>query len=123
VESLTGAALPTTFFVAAEARLQECPERFQAFTRAFDAAVRAMRHDETLWREGAGNAAVNGHARPLREAWLRRVRLEWPDRLPHRLTHCFEILKTRLGHEVPGLDALPDGSFSADFLAVGDVTA
>lgn len=123
VETLTGAALPTTFFVAADARLRERPDLFQAFTRAFDAAVQAMRTDEALWREGAGHAAVNGHARPLREAWLRRISLEWPDRLPHRLTHCFEILKTRLGHEVPGLDALPDGSFSSDFLAVGDLTA
>lgn len=123
VESLTGARLPTTFFIAAQEPLEQYPERYRAFSRAFDKAVRAMREDESLWRRGAAHAAINGEAKPLREAWLRRVGLDWPDRVSRRLAHCTEILKTRLVADAPDLGSLPEETFSSLFFATGDGTA
>lgn len=123
VEALTGAQLPTTFFIAPQQRLEQHPALFQGFARAFDKAVQAMREDESLWRRGAGHAAINGEAKPLRAAWLRRIGLEWPDRLSRRLAHCTEILKTRLVLEASDLGSLPEGTFWSDFLAPGDGTA
>lgn len=123
VEALTGAPLPTTFFVATDERLRRHPERFQAFARAFDRAVRAMRDDESLWRRGAGHAAINGEAGPLRAAWLRRIGLDWPDRLSHRLAHCTRLLGTRLGADAPDLGSRPEAIFSPDFLAPAEADA
>lgn len=123
IESLTGAPLPTSFFVATDERLHRHPERFQAFARAFDRAVLAMREDASLWRRGAGHAAINGEAEPLRDAWLRRIGLDWPDRLAHRLAHCTRILESRLAADALDLGSLPESIFSPVFLTPDDTEA
>lgn len=115
VEALAGEPLPTTFFVASDARLRAQPELFRAFACAFDAAVAAMRDDASLWRQGAGEMALNGLAQPLRKAWLRRIGLAWPGQLRRRLAELSVSLKGYVGTEAMGLEALPEGTFAQDF--------
>ncbi|NEV63931.1 ABC transporter substrate-binding protein [Thiorhodococcus minor] len=121
VESLAGEPLPTTFFVASDACLRAQPELFRAFARAFDAAVAAMRADTSVWRQGAGEMALNGLAQPLRTAWLRRIGLAWPGQLRRRLDEFSVTLKGYVGAEAMGLDALPEGTFAQDFFTRTEV--
>jgi NitT/TauT family transport system substrate-binding protein len=114
VETLTGAALPTTFFIAPEALRRERPDLLRAFAQAFDHATAAMRGDAALWRQGAAESATNETAPPLRAAWLRRIGLHWPGQLPERLAACFETLKARVGPAALGLERLPDGTFDLE---------
>jgi NitT/TauT family transport system substrate-binding protein len=122
LETLAGAPLPTTFFVAADGLRQERPELLRAFARAFDAAAAAMRADAALWRAGAAESAADDTAGALRAAWLRRIGLDWPARLPARLTACFDTLKSRVGSTALGLDRLPAGTLDPEFLGSLELT-